>query len=54
VDGPGLTTIAAKDQAGVVGKALSVSLPAGSLLSQSLLVGSAGPLDGQAIVGAAL
>jgi hypothetical protein len=54
VDGGGLTTIAAKDQGDVVGKALSVSLPAGSLLSQSLLVGSAGPLAGQAIVGAAL
>ncbi len=54
VDGPGLTTIAARDQADVVGKALSVSLPAGSLLSLSLLVGSAGPLAGQAIVGAAL
>jgi hypothetical protein len=54
VDGPGLTTVAAKDQAEVVGKALLVSLPAGSLLSQSLLVGSAGPLAGQAIVGAAL
>ncbi len=54
VDGPGLATIAAKDQADVVGKALSVSLPAGSLLSPSLLVGSAGPLNGQAVVGAAL
>lgn len=54
VDGPGLTTIAAKDQAAVVGKALSVSLPAGSLLSEPLLVGSTGPLVGQAIVGAAL
>jgi len=46
--------VPAKDQADVVGKALSVSLPAGSLLSPLLLVGSAGPLDGQAIVGAAL
>lgn len=54
VDGPGLSTIRAKDQADVVGKALAVSLPAGSLVSPSLLVGSAGPLVGQAIVGAAL
>lgn len=54
VDGPGLTTIGANDETDVVGKALSVSLPAGSLLAPSLLVGSAGPLDGQAIVGAAL
>jgi hypothetical protein len=54
VDGPGLTTIAAADQSNVVGKAMSVSLPAGSLLAPSLLVGSAGPLVGQAIVGAAL
>lgn len=54
VDGPGLTTIAAREQADVVGKSLSVSLPAGSLLSPSLLVGSSGPVDGEAIVGAAL
>ena len=54
VDAPGLTTIAARDQDSVVGKALSVSLPAGSLISPILLVGKAGPLDGQAIVGAAL
>lgn len=54
VDGPGLSTIGVRDQATVVGKALSVSLPAGSLLSPGLLVGSTGPLAGQAIVGAAL
>lgn len=54
VDGAGLATIAASDRAEVVGRALSVSLPAGSLLAPSLLVGSTGPLVGQAIVGAAL
>ncbi|MDP9164723.1 MAG: SAF domain-containing protein [Actinomycetota bacterium] len=54
VDAPGLTTIAARDETSVVGKALSVSLPAGSLISPALLVGTAGPLGGQAIVGAAL
>lgn len=54
VDAKGLPTIAAGDQATVVGKALSVSLPSGSLVTPSLLVGSAGPLPGQVIVGAAL
>jgi hypothetical protein len=54
VDAPGLTTVAARDQTSVVGRALAVSLPAGSLISPALLVGNAGPLEGQAIVGAAL
>ena len=54
VDAPGLSTMRASDESQVVGKALSVSLPAGSLLSAGLLVGNTGPLPGQAIVGAAL
>lgn len=54
VDAPGLPTISAGDQSTVLGRALAVSLPAGSLVSPALLVGSAGPLVGQAIVGAAL
>lgn len=54
VDAPGLMTVPAKDEATILGKALSVSLPAGSLISPALLVGSRGPLQGQAIVGAAL
>jgi hypothetical protein len=53
VDAPGLPTMRASDEAQVLGKALSVSLPAGSLISAALLVGSSGPLAGQAIVGAA-
>jgi hypothetical protein len=54
LDSSGLSTISAKDEATVVGKALSVSLPTGSLISENLLVGASGPLPGQAIVGAAL
>ena len=54
VDAAGISTMRASDQPQVVGKALSVSLPAGSLLSTGLLVGRSGPLPGQAIVGAAL
>lgn len=54
VDAPGLASVPAAQESTVVGKALSVSLPAGSLLSPGLLVGSSGPLPGQAIVGAAL
>lgn len=54
LDATDLSTIAAKDEATVIGKALSVSLPAGSLISDNLLVGTTGPLPGQAIVGAAL
>ena len=54
VDAAGLSTMRASEESHVVGKALSVSLPAGSLLSPGLLVGNIGPLPGQAIVGAAL
>ena len=54
VDAAGLSTMRASDESQVVGKALSVSLPAGSLLTAGLLVGNTGPLPGQAIVGAAL
>lgn len=54
VDAPGLPTIGAGQQSTVLGRALAVSLPAGSLLSPALVVGSAGPLPGQAIVGVAL
>lgn len=54
LDASGLSTVSAQDEGKVVGKALSVSLPLGSLISADLLVGASGPLPGQAIVGAAL
>ncbi len=54
VDGRGVSTVPAADQQSLVGQSLTVSLPAGSLLSRGILVGQVGPQRGQAILGAAL
>ena len=54
VAAPGVGLIPASEQQRVVGRALTVSLPAGSLVSDPELAGSTGPAQGQAIVGAAL
>jgi len=54
VDAPGVSTVPASEAQALIGQSLTVSLPAGSLLSRATLVGQTGPQPGQAIVGAAL